>query len=131
MNSPHAATDDARRAHNIKLSAAERVLLAWSGVVLAAAAWNKANATTSVQMLLAPDRLSGAASEAQSFSGDRRVGFVVSQPDALLTLDVIRSLDVTLFNDGSEVDSGVTLPSAVRPYALLCFEGDVLQFVES
>jgi hypothetical protein len=36
----------------------------------AAAAWNKANATTSVQMLLAPDRLSGAASEAQSFSGD-------------------------------------------------------------
>ena len=39
----------------------------------------------------------------QSFSGDRRVGFVVSQPDALLTLDVIRSLDVTLFNDGSEV----------------------------
>ena len=41
MNSPHAATDDARRAHNMKLSAAERVLLAWSGVVLAAAAWNK------------------------------------------------------------------------------------------
>lgn len=39
----------------------------------------------------------------QSFTGDRRVGFVISRPDSVLTLDLIRSLDVTLFNDGETV----------------------------
>ena len=48
-----------------------------------------------------------------------------------VTADLDRHTLAFAVNDGSEVDSGVTLPSAVRPYALLCFEGDVLQFVET
>ena len=48
-----------------------------------------------------------------------------------ITADLDRHTLAFAVNDGSEVDSGVTLPSAVRPYALLCFEGDVLQFVET
>lgn len=39
----------------------------------------------------------------QEYTGNRRVGFVLGRPDNVLTLDLIRSLDVTLFNDGEEV----------------------------
>lgn len=38
-----------------------------------------------------------------TFEANRRVGFVVSRPDSLLSLDVISNLQVTLFNDGGEV----------------------------
>ena len=47
----------------------------------------------------------------QSFSGNRRVGFVVSRPDNILTLDVIRNAEITLFDGDTEVansgDTGV------------------------
>ena len=39
----------------------------------------------------------------QDYTGNRRVGFILARPDNVLTLDLIRSLDVTLFNDGEEV----------------------------
>ena len=48
-----------------------------------------------------------------------------------VTADLDRHTLAFAVNDGSDVDSGVTLPAQIRPYALLCFEGDVLQFVES
>ena len=48
---------------------------------------------------------------ASSFEGNRRVGFMVSQPNNVLSLDVIDNLDITLLNDGQTVadsnDAGV------------------------
>ena len=48
---------------------------------------------------------------AETFEGNRRVGFVVSRPDNILTLDVVRNAEITLFNGDTEVanssDTGV------------------------
>ncbi|GAB3676601.1 thrombospondin type 3 repeat-containing protein [Salinisphaera aquimarina] len=40
----------------------------------------------------------------QSYSGNRRAGFIIAKPDNLLSVDLVRNLTVVLLNDGGVVD---------------------------